>query len=41
MVNKIGIVTALKLNVRPEPSTGKPPVGQVERETSVEILAHG
>nr|NIQ37774.1 DUF3380 domain-containing protein [Pseudomonadota bacterium] len=37
---KKGIVTASVLNVRPEPSTDKPPVGQLKRGTSVVILRH-
>ena len=33
-----GIVTASRLNLRPDPSTRKAPIGQLKRGTSVEIL---
>jgi hypothetical protein len=35
---KIGLVTASTLNVRPDPSTRRPPVGQLKRGTRVTIL---
>lgn len=38
MRNKTGIVTASRLNVRPDPSTRRPPVGQLQRGTRVTIL---
>ncbi|MSM38801.1 MAG: DUF3380 domain-containing protein [Geobacter sp.] len=38
MANKTGLVTAKSLNVRPEPSTGKPPVASLARGAKVELL---
>jgi hypothetical protein len=35
---KIGVVTASALNVRPEPSTKNPPIGQLKRGTIVNVL---
>jgi hypothetical protein len=35
----MGIVTASRLNVRPDPSARRPPVGQLKRGTRVTILA--
>lgn len=38
-VNKVAVITATKLNLRPAPSTGKPPVKQLESGSTVVILA--
>jgi hypothetical protein len=38
MANRTGLVNAKSLNVRPEPSTDKPPVGALPRGAKVEIL---
>jgi len=38
MANQIGIVTASTLNLRPQPSTKKQPIGILKRGTNVEII---
>ncbi len=38
MQKKVGIVTSNGLNIRPEPSTDKPPLGRIRRGDAVEIL---
>src|SRR5574340_980927 len=38
MANRTGLVTARRLNVRPGPSTEKPPVASLPRGTRVELL---
>src|SRR5512134_1119317 len=38
MATTYGLVNAKSLNVRPEPSTEKPPVGSLARGAKVEIL---
>lgn len=38
MERKVGIVTSNGLNIRPEPSTDKPPVGRIRQGEEVEIL---
>lgn len=38
MATQIGIVTASTLNLRPQPSTKKQPIGKLKRGTNVEII---